>query len=97
MDDHQVDERAWVTVLEGEVETTAGAGEAVVGDAGLVVEFATNKRHAVRADSDPRLLLLLTPWPGVGDAGALTPEQKANARTDAAEQRSGSANSDLGI
>ena len=85
LDDHQVHERCWVTVLSGEVEITTGAGQAVVGGPGLVVEFAPNERHAVHAHSEVRLLLLLTPWPGVGHPGALTLEQKANAREIAAE------------
>src|ERR1035438_3019257 len=85
LDDHQVHERAWVTVLDGEVEIATSAGDSVVGGPGLVVEFAPNERHAVRARSDARLLLLLTPWPGVGHPGALTLEQKANARENAAE------------
>jgi len=97
LDDHQVHERAWVTVLDGEVEIATSAGDSVVGGPGLVVEFAPNERHAVRAHSDARLLLLLTPWPGVGHPGALTLEQKAKARNDAAEQRSASANRPPGI
>jgi quercetin dioxygenase-like cupin family protein len=85
LDDHQVHERSWLTVLAGEVEITTGAGKAIVGGPGLVVEFAPNERHAVHAHSEVRLLLLLTPWPGVGHPGALTLEQKANAREIAAE------------
>lgn len=45
--DHQLHERAWVTVLDGEVEITTTAGEKVVGGCGLMVEFAPRKRHAV--------------------------------------------------
>jgi len=85
LDDHQVHERAWVAVLGGEVEITSSAGKAIVGGPGLVVEFAPNERHAVHARSEARLLLLLTPWPGVGHPGALTLEQKANARENASE------------
>ena len=85
LDDHQVHERSWLTVLAGEVEITTGAGKAIGGGPGLVVEFAPNERHAVHAHSEVRLLLLLTPWPGVGHPGALTLEQKANAREIAAE------------
>ena len=86
-DDHQVHERAWVTVLDGEVEITTAAGESVIGGGGLLAEFAPNERHAVHARSDTRLLLLLTPWPGVGHPGAMTLDQKANARHNAAEHR----------
>jgi quercetin dioxygenase-like cupin family protein len=87
LDDHQVHERAWVSVLHGEVEITTSAGESVTGGTGLVVELAPNERHAVRAHSDARLLLVLTPWPGVDHPGAMTLEQKANVRHAAAEHQ----------
>ena len=86
-DDHQVHERAWVTVLDGEVEITTAAGDSVIGRSGLLVEFAPRERHAVHARSDARLLLLLTPWPGVDHPGAMTLEQKANAVHNAATHR----------
>ncbi len=86
-DDHQVHERAWVIVLDGEVEITTSAGDRVIGGNGLLVEFAPNERHAVHARSDARLLLLLTPWPGVDHPGAMTLEQKADAVHHAAERR----------
>lgn len=85
MQDHQVHERAWVTVIEGEVEVTTTAGEQVSGGTGLVVEFAPRERHAVRARSKARILLLLTPWPGAGHPGGMTVEEKANVRHRAAE------------
>jgi quercetin dioxygenase-like cupin family protein len=85
-DDHQVHESAWLTVIDGEVEVTSGA-KTVTGGTGLVVAFAPNERHAVHARSDARLLLLLTPWPGVDHPGTMTLEQKASARHDAAEHR----------
>ncbi|MDQ6607980.1 MAG: cupin domain-containing protein [Actinomycetota bacterium] len=87
LDDHQVHERAWVTVLDGEVEITTTTGNSISGGSGLLVEFAPNERHAVHARSDARLLLLLTPWPGIDHPGAMTLEQKAHARHDAAEHR----------
>lgn len=87
LDDHQVHERAWVTVLGGDVEITTSSGESISGSSGLVVEFAPNERHGVHAQSDAHLLLLLTPWPGVGHPGAMTLEAKASARRDAAEHR----------
>ena len=85
--DHQVHERAWVTVLDGEVEITTSAGDNVIGGSGLLVEFAPNERHAVHARTDARLLLLLTPWPGDGHPGAMTLDQKATARHDATKHR----------
>ncbi len=87
LEDHQVHERAWVTVLDGEVEITTTTGESVSGGSGLLVEFAPNERHAVHARTDTRLLLLLTPWPGAGHPGAMALEQKATVRHDAAEHR----------
>ena len=87
LQDHQVHERAWVTVLGGEVEVTTTEGERVTGTTGLVLEFDPGERHAVRALSDARLLLLLTPWPGAGHPGAMSLEDKSHAREDAAERR----------
>lgn len=85
LDDHQVHERAWVTVLAGEVEVSSGT-DTITGGPGLVLEFAPNERHAVHARSETRLLLLLAPWPGAGHPGTLSLEQKANARSDAAKR-----------
>ncbi len=85
--DHQVHERAWVIVLDGEVEITTSAGDSVIGGNGLLVEFAPNERHAVHARSNAHLLLLLTPWPGVDHPGAMTLEQKADAVHHAAVRR----------
>ena len=86
-DDHQVHERAWVTVLDGEVEITTSSGDSVIGRRGVLVEFAPNERHALHARSDARILLMLTPWPGIDHPGAMTLEQKANAVQNAAEHR----------
>jgi quercetin dioxygenase-like cupin family protein len=87
MDDHQVHERAWVTVVSGEIEITTTAGGRVAGAAGLVVEFDPGERHAVRAVSEARLLLLLTPWPGAGHPGPMSLDDKSHAREHAAEHR----------
>lgn len=80
LQEHEVNERAWLVVISGEVEITAVDGGAASGTAGLVAEFAPHERHEVRAESDARLLLLLTPWPGDGHPGAMTLEQKRGAR-----------------
>lgn len=87
LEDHQVHERAWVTVLEGDVEISTTAGERIAGAPGLVVEFDPGERHAVRALSDARLLLLLTPWPGAGHPGPMSLEDKDHAVASAAEHR----------
>ena len=64
--DHQVHERALVLVLSGSVEIDDSANQTVSGGAGLMALFDPNERHEVRATADSRLLLVLSPWPGVG-------------------------------
>lgn len=85
--DHEVHERAWVVIVDGEVEVTSAGGERVSGGPGLLVELAPTERHEVVARSNARLLLLLTPWPGAGHPGAMTIRQKLYARRRAAKQR----------
>jgi quercetin dioxygenase-like cupin family protein len=65
LQEHQVHERAYVIVADGEAEISAD-GRTVQGGPGLVSHFAPGERHTVRARSDARLVLLLSPWPGVG-------------------------------
>jgi quercetin dioxygenase-like cupin family protein len=65
LQEHQVHERAYVVVVDGEVEL-----EGQTGGPGLTAMFEPGERHAVRAVSDARLLLLLAPWPGDGHPGA---------------------------
>jgi quercetin dioxygenase-like cupin family protein len=65
MDDHQVRERAWVVVIEGEVAIRVG-DEVARGGIGTLVTFAPGERHAVSSEAGARLLLLLAPWPGDG-------------------------------
>lgn len=86
LQDHEVHERAWLVVVDGEVEVTTTTGERVDGDAGLLVEFRPGERHQVSALSDARLLLLLTPWPGAGHPGPMTIEEKSDVRRRAAER-----------
>jgi quercetin dioxygenase-like cupin family protein len=86
LSDHQVHERAWLVVLDGEVRVTTAEGEHVDGGVGLLVEFAPGERHEVIASADARLLLLLTPWPGSGHPGAMTIREKLYARRRAAKQ-----------
>jgi quercetin dioxygenase-like cupin family protein len=84
--DHQVHEDAWITVMRGELSITTAAGETVRAGAGMLVHIPPQERHEVRALSDARFLLLLTPWPGPGHPGAMTLEQKAEVRNRAAER-----------
>ena len=65
LQDHQVHERAYVVVIDGEVDL---AGK--TGGPGLAAVFEPGERHAVRAIEDARLLLVLAPWPGEGHPGA---------------------------
>jgi quercetin dioxygenase-like cupin family protein len=86
LQEHEVHERARIVVVDGEIEMTTPAGESVSAGAGHLFEFDPGERHTVAARSDARLLLVLTPWPGDGHPGALTLEQKSEARQRAAEQ-----------
>jgi quercetin dioxygenase-like cupin family protein len=65
LQDHQVHERAWLVVADGEVEVEQD-GRTEKGGAGFLAHFQANERHEVRATSDARLLLILAPWPGAG-------------------------------
>jgi quercetin dioxygenase-like cupin family protein len=85
LQDHEVHERAWLVVLDGEVELEA-EGAATSGGAGLVAEFGPQERHEVRATADARLLLVLAPWPGDGHPGAMSLDEKATARERARER-----------
>lgn len=87
LQDHQVHEHAWVTVICGEVEFTTD-DQAVSGGAGLMVGFVPGERHAVYARTTARLLLLLTPWPGDGHPGAMPLADRQTVRQRAAEHRS---------
>jgi quercetin dioxygenase-like cupin family protein len=65
LQDHQVHERAYLMVAAGEVEVDQN-GETSSGGPGFLAHFEPNERHEVRARSDARLILLLSPWPGQG-------------------------------
>ena len=63
--DHQVKENAWVTVLEGNVQITAG-GDAIQATPGVLCRFDPDERHSLSSPDGARVLLLLAPWPGEG-------------------------------
>jgi quercetin dioxygenase-like cupin family protein len=68
LQEHQVHERAYVVVVDGEIEVEAQ--EVVNAGAGGLFIFDPRERHEVRATTDTRLLLVLAPWPGDGHPGA---------------------------
>lgn len=88
LQEHEVHERARLVIVDGEVDVAALDGETVAASAGHLFEFDPGERHTVSARSDARLLLILTPWPGDGHPGAMTLEQKAEARERAAQHPS---------
>ena len=63
--DHRVRERAWVTVIEGDVEVACGDIRTIA-TAGMLVMFDPGEVHSVTSSSGARLLLLLAPWPASG-------------------------------
>jgi len=60
--DHQVKERAWISVVDGVAEITSGE-ESFEARPGTLFTFAPRERHAVRSAGGARILLLLAPWP----------------------------------
>ena len=86
MQEHEVHERARVIVIEGEVDvTTEDGADSANASAGHLLEFAPGERRTIVARSDARLLMILSPWPGDGHPGAMTLEEKAQAREKAAQ------------
>ena len=62
---HQVHERAYLIVADGEIEVEDGGGT-VTGGPGFFAHFEPNERRELRATEDARILLVLAPWPGEG-------------------------------
>lgn len=89
LQEHEVHERARLIVIDGEADVSTPDGGSVAAASGHLFEFAPAERRTITARSDARLLLLLTPWPGDGHPGAMTLEQKAEARKRAAERAGG--------
>jgi redox-sensitive bicupin YhaK (pirin superfamily) len=65
LQEHQVHERAYLVVAEGEIEIDQNS-TTVRGGAGFLAHFSPGERRTVRAMSDARLVLVLAPWPGEG-------------------------------
>jgi quercetin dioxygenase-like cupin family protein len=86
--EHEVRERAVIEVVAGRVSLRDGAGRESQAQAGTLVTFAPHERHAVRAEEDARVLLLLAPWPATDH---YPPEQSADpTRTPARGTATGS-------
>jgi quercetin dioxygenase-like cupin family protein len=69
LQEHQVHERAYLVVIDGEVEVQDSEA-AITGGPGFAAVFDPAERHTVRATTTSRLLLVLAPWPGDGHPGA---------------------------
>lgn len=87
LQEHEVHERAWLLVVDGEIEVGLPDQEVpTAGGAGHLFELDPGERHEVTARADARLLLLLSPWPGDGHPGALTLTEKAAVRDRARDR-----------
>jgi quercetin dioxygenase-like cupin family protein len=85
LQEHEVHERARVLIVEGDVEVSGADGDSAGASAGHLFEFAPGERRTIVARSEARLLMVLSPWPGDGHPGAMTLEEKSEAREKAAE------------
>lgn len=86
MQEHEVHERARLIVVDGAVDVTTENGtDFANASAGHLFEFDPGERRTIVARSDARLLYVLSPWPGDGHPGAMTLEEKSQAREKAAE------------
>lgn len=86
LQEHEVHERARVFVVDGEVDvSTENGGDFANAGGGHLFEFDPGERRTIVARSDARLLMVLSPWPGDGHPGAMTLEEKAEAREKAAQ------------
>lgn len=65
LQEHQVHERTYLVVADGEIEIS-NDGQAVRGGPGFLSHFEPAERRGVRAVSDSKLVLVLAPWPGMG-------------------------------
>ena len=63
--DHQVRERAWLTVVEGTARIEAG-GEVVEAGPATLLTFEPGERHSVTSEGGARIVLILSSWPGAG-------------------------------
>jgi quercetin dioxygenase-like cupin family protein len=66
--EHQVKENAWVVIVEGTVQVSAG-GETVELATGGLLRFEPGERHSLSSTTGARVLMVLAPWPGAGHYG----------------------------
>jgi hypothetical protein len=85
LQEHEVHERARVLVVSGDVDVNSPEGDVANAVAGYLFEFEPGERRTIVARSDARLLMVLSPWPGEGHPGAMSLEEKSEAREKAAE------------
>jgi glyoxylate utilization-related uncharacterized protein len=85
LQEHEVHERARVLVVDGEVEVALQEGDSASASTGHLFEFEPGERRTIVARSDARLLMVFSPWPGDGHPGAMSLEEKSEAREKAAE------------
>jgi quercetin dioxygenase-like cupin family protein len=76
LQEHQVHERAYLLVVDGQVEISQD-GSSASGGAGFLSHFGPNERRTVRALSDARLVLVLAPWPGIGHPSRVAADRAA--------------------
>lgn len=88
LQEHEVHERARVLVVDGDVDIADADGGSTSASAGHLFEFEPGERRTIAARSDARLLMVLSPWPGDGHPGAMSLEEKSEAREKAAEHAS---------
>jgi quercetin dioxygenase-like cupin family protein len=60
-----VHERTYLLVAAGEIEISHD-GQSKSGGAGFVSHFEPNERRTIRAVTASRIVMVLSPWPGVG-------------------------------
>jgi quercetin dioxygenase-like cupin family protein len=65
LQEHQVHERAYLLVVDGQIEISDD-GTSASGGPGFLSHFEPNERRTVRALTDARMVLVLAPWPGIG-------------------------------
>lgn len=70
--EHQVKERALISVVDGTVRVESG-DEVIEGEVGSFFSFDVDERHSISTEDGARILLVLAPWPGDGHYRGSTP------------------------